>query len=90
MTTCPERQKIIMWINQVTDTGATKSKACHTLGISIRTIQRWVDANGGVIADRRPCAVRKTPANNGGLHYHRSLEKNSSVFELIDLIKKNI
>jgi len=63
MTTYPERQKIVMWINQATDDGATKSKSCHTLGISIRTIQRWVDADGGVIADRRPGAFRTAPAN---------------------------
>ncbi len=63
MTTYPERQKIVLWINQATDAGATKSKACYTLGISIRTIQRWVGAGGSVIADQRPSAIRTAPAN---------------------------
>lgn len=63
MTTTPERHKIVMWINQATDAGARKSKACHTVGISIRTIQRWVGADGCVMNDRRPDAIRVTPAN---------------------------
>ena len=63
MTTLPERQKIVMWINQATTAGARKSKACHTLGISIRTIQRWIGTDGLVITDRRPDAIRVAPAN---------------------------
>ena len=63
MTTNPVRQNIIMWVNESIKAGATKSRACQTLGISIRTIQRWVEGNGEVLSDQRPNATRNHPAN---------------------------
>jgi putative transposase len=63
MITNPERQKIIVWINESIEAGATKSRACRTLGISIRTIQRWSGVDGEVLFDQRPNATRVSPAN---------------------------
>lgn len=42
--------------------GARKIRACQCIGISIRTLQRWID--GEVIsADKRPCAKNRVPRN---------------------------
>lgn len=62
MTTYPERQKLIMWINQAVNAGAAKYKACQIVCISIRTYQRWVNGDG-VVADQRPFAKRPEPKN---------------------------
>jgi transposase InsO family protein len=44
------------------EAGASKYNACRCIGISLRTIQRWVQ--GGIIhTDQRPQATRPTPAN---------------------------
>ena len=62
MTAYPERQKLVMWINQAVGAGATKFKACLVVGISIRTLQRWL-CGEQILADQRPVAVRPEPAN---------------------------
>ena len=62
MTTYPERQKLVLWINQAVGAGAPKFKACQVIGISIRTLQRWVNGEH-VIADQRPLAKRPEPSN---------------------------
>jgi transposase InsO family protein len=43
---------VIDWINEACAAGARQSKACKTLGISSRTLQRWRE-NGQVKADGR-------------------------------------
>jgi putative transposase len=63
MTANPERQKIIVWINGSLEPGATKARACRTLGISIRPIQRWSDVDGEVLFGQRPNATRVSPPN---------------------------
>ena len=50
------------WIAEAVKLGARKSKACEQLSISIRTLQRWVEA-GEVKADQRPLVKRGTPKN---------------------------
>lgn len=42
--------------------GARKSKACEVIGLSIRTLQRWLET-GEVGKDKRPTAKRPAPAN---------------------------
>ncbi len=49
-------------INEAIIIGARKYKACKTIGISIRTFQRWVE-NGKVIEDMRPIVKRPKPHN---------------------------
>ncbi len=63
MTTYPERQKIVMWINEAITGGARKTRACVVLGISIRTIQRWVNSDGDIQTDRRPEVLKPDPVN---------------------------
>jgi putative transposase len=50
------------WVNDAVAQGARKAKACDELGISIRTVQRWVDGDE-VGADQRPLLKRPTPSN---------------------------
>ncbi|EEM1821198.1 hypothetical protein GKA92_24130 [Salmonella enterica subsp. enterica] len=62
LTPLPERQKIISLVREAVAQGARKIRACQCIGISIRTLQRWID--GEVIgADRRPCAKNRVPRN---------------------------
>jgi len=62
MTAYPERQKLVMWINLAVSAGATKFKACQVIGVSIRTLQRWVKGEQ-VIEDQRPLTTRPVPTN---------------------------
>lgn len=50
------------WINEATENGARKEKACETLEISIRTLQRWTNGDE-VTADQRPVVDRIAPGN---------------------------
>lgn len=57
-----ERQKIVANINTAVASGARKRRACETIGLEIRTFQRWF--NGKEIkADLRPGAKRPEPGN---------------------------
>ncbi len=62
MTSHPERLKLMKFINEATDDGARKKIACHEVGISIRTFQRWSSGNE-VQCDRRPTASHAVPLN---------------------------
>ena len=51
-------------INSAISSGARKAIACKTIGVSVRTIQRWYnDKSKQVFEDERPTANRPTPAN---------------------------
>jgi len=62
MTTLPERQQYVEWINEAVNTGARKTQACRIAGLSMRTLQRWNEGNE-VTEDRRPTASRPEPKN---------------------------
>jgi putative transposase len=62
VTSYPERQKMVGWIDEAVTSGARKRLACEEVGISLRTLQRWT--KGGVIGeDKRAGALRPEPAN---------------------------
>jgi len=63
LTSLPERQKIVSWITEAVQSGARKRLACDTVGLSLRTIQRWQGDDGEVQADQRPQAKRPVPTN---------------------------
>ena len=53
---------MVEWINEAVDAGARKEKASQELGLSIRTIQRWVE--GDKLKEyQRPLIERPTPNN---------------------------
>ncbi len=62
MTAHKDRQRIVESINQAVTQGARKYKACETIGLEIRTLQRWVN-DDTVNDDKRPKAKRPEPAN---------------------------
>lgn len=39
-----QRQSIMMWITEATQAGARQQQACHLIGLSTRTLQRWQKA----------------------------------------------
>jgi transposase InsO family protein len=43
--------------------GARLVMACQTVGIDLRTLQRWRSGNGLSVGDRRPQAIHPTPAH---------------------------
>ena len=51
------------WIDQAIQSGARKEQACKTLGLSVRTLQRWEGEDGEVKSDQRPQAKRPVPVN---------------------------
>lgn len=53
---------MVEWINEAVDAGARKEQAAQELGLSIRTIQRWVEGDK-VKEDQRPVIMRPTPSN---------------------------
>jgi len=54
----------VQLINSALVGGARKAIACKTIGISVRTIQRWYNEKARCIAeDARPQATRPVPAN---------------------------
>ena len=60
--TLSDRQYYVGLIDEAVASGARKYKACELLGVSIRTLQRWVDEDI-VQSDKRPSAFRPTPKN---------------------------
>jgi putative transposase len=62
MIVLEDRQQTVRWIEQAQCEGARLSAACEVSGIDARTVQRWKHA-GLQHGDRRPGAVRPTPAH---------------------------
>jgi len=58
----PDRRQTIELIEAARRDGARLIPACQVLKISARTYQRWT-RTGSVTKDRRPDAIRPTPAN---------------------------
>ncbi len=58
-----DRQTLAHEVEQACAAGARLSKACAQVGISARTLQRWRTGTGLQQGDRRPQAVRPTPAH---------------------------
>lgn len=62
MISAPNRLKAVELITDAIDAGATATKACGELELSLRTYQRWTQA-GSVKVDGRAGALRAAPAN---------------------------
>lgn len=58
----PARHQYVAWWREALAAGARKRPAAECLGLSLRTLQRWL-AGSTVRADGRPLAVRPRPAN---------------------------
>ena len=62
LVSLPDRQHTVSLIKQAVKDGARQSKACEAIGLSERTIQRWMNGDE-VMPDNRKNAVRPAPAN---------------------------
>lgn len=62
MITPPDRQTAIELIDESVAAGASKTRACQELEITIRTLQRWTQTDE-LKEDGRPMAARPEPAN---------------------------
>ncbi|MHB8580516.1 MAG: hypothetical protein ACYDA4_11755 [Ignavibacteriaceae bacterium] len=62
MISTPDRQGAVALINEAVGSGCRKRVACREIGMTLRTLERWV-AEGEVKADARPVAVRPQPSN---------------------------
>lgn len=58
-----DRRKLTREIEVARRAGARLHRACEIVGIDARTLQRWKTHGGLVSGDRRPAAVRPTPAH---------------------------
>lgn len=58
-----DRQTLAHHVRQAQAAGARLQRACALAGIDMRTLQRWERDSGLTHGDRRPGAVRKTPAH---------------------------
>ena len=63
MTRLEDRQALISEIALAMASGARLAPACAIAGIDPRTAQRWKAGDGLTLGDRRPDAVRPTPAH---------------------------
>lgn len=57
-----EREQFIAWISEAVTAGARRCRACNEVGISLRTLQRWMRGDG-VSADARTTCARPEPIN---------------------------
>ena len=60
MTSASDRVLIIKLVNEAVQAGARQSKACEELGLTTRTLQRWIHPTA-IGADRRPSVSRPAP-----------------------------
>ena len=58
-----DRQQMAAAIDQAHAAGARLKRACEVADIDVRTLQRWKVAGGLTHGDRRPHAVRPSPAH---------------------------
>ena len=58
-----DRRNVAREIEIAHRAGARLRLACEVAGIDVRTVQRWRAEDGLERGDRRPCAVRPTPAH---------------------------
>lgn len=61
MTSVPERQQLVEWIQEAVAAGARLRLACAEAGVTARTVQRWTQ-RGELVADGRT-TVTNVPAN---------------------------
>jgi IS30 family transposase len=58
-----ERQQVMAWIDEACAAGARHEPACAVLGLTLRSVQRWVAAGELKVDGRQAAAQRRTPAN---------------------------
>ncbi|MNZ72371.1 hypothetical protein D3C78_907500 [compost metagenome] len=62
LTSLPERQHFVEWLNEAVAAGARKTAACEALGVPLCTLQRWTEEDV-MRADARTTNERPVPCN---------------------------
>ncbi len=62
MISTSDRRQCVELVNEAHAAGARLKPACETLGISLRTYQRWTE-DGDIREDQRPLVQRAKPAH---------------------------
>jgi putative transposase len=62
LTPALERQQLVGWIFAATQAGARKAQACAEAGLTLRTLQRWMEGDE-VKVDARTTTTRPAPSN---------------------------
>ncbi|WP_405121373.1 IS3 family transposase [Pseudomonas petroselini] len=62
LTLLPERHLLVDWLTEAITAGARRAPACLEVGISLRTLQRWILPEA-LLADGRTTTVRPVPNN---------------------------
>lgn len=62
LTSLPERQLLMAWLTEAIAAGTRKVRACQAVGLSLRTLQRWTEADV-IEADARTTNVRPVLRN---------------------------
>lgn len=63
MTSNPDRKEILQLVDEAEQAGARLSRIAELLGLHVRTLRRWREADQKGQGDGRPTAVRPRPAN---------------------------
>lgn len=62
LTSLPDRQEYIFWVDEAVKLGAKKESACDLIGLNKRTYQRWTKEQD-IIADKRTTVIKPTPSH---------------------------
>lgn len=78
-----QRQTILELVHQACSAGARLHRACHQIGLSVRTLQRWEQASAKQ-GDRRQTSLRRKPART---HNQLSPEQRAEVLEVANSLE---
>ena len=77
LTDASERRELIKLIREAQDAGARQEKACELLGLTARTVQRWIEADD--MTDKRTSAIKQPPNKLTELERQRIINTVNSV-----------
>jgi putative transposase len=80
MTTLQQRQTVIHLIKQACEQGARCHKACHQIGLTVRTLQRWRQASTQA-GDRRTRELRQAPEST---HNQLNPQERAQILEVVN------
>ncbi|EGI71875.1 integrase, catalytic region [Pseudoalteromonas distincta] len=77
LTSSTERHELIKLITDAQKSGARQEKACELLGLTARTIQRWIEA--GDMTDKRTSTIKRPPNRLTQLEQQRIIKTVNSI-----------
>ena len=77
LTSSTERHELIKLITDAQKSGARQEKACELLGLTARTIQRWIEADD--MTDKRTSTIKRPPNRLTELEQQRIIKTVNSI-----------